>query len=153
MVFVALLKNKMRLTSRHFKFKIPLNCTDGTTLPQNGIYKKQNTGTKLNKSISCAHNILPKNAFNSPNDHENVVHYLFSCGLPLINWIGMLCRKAQGQYRNVPVPVAAYNLKSNVPLQKSLYRNESPLKLYWRIVSHFSYKVSIFSSNIIILLY
>ena len=85
MVFVALLKNKMRLTSRHFKFKIPLNCTDGTTLPQNGIYKKQNTGTKLNKSISCAHNILPKNAFNSPNDHENVVHYLFSCGLPLIN--------------------------------------------------------------------
>jgi hypothetical protein len=45
-------------TSRNFKFKIPLNCTDGTTLPQYGIYKKQNTGTKLNKSISCAQNLL-----------------------------------------------------------------------------------------------
>jgi hypothetical protein len=47
MVFVAHLKNKMRFTSRKCKFKIPLNCT----LPQYGIYKKQNTGTKLNKSI------------------------------------------------------------------------------------------------------
>jgi len=28
-------------------------------LPQYGIYKKQNTGTKLNKSISSTHNILP----------------------------------------------------------------------------------------------
>ena len=45
MVFVAHLKNKMRFTSRNFKFKIPLNCTDGTTLPQYGIYKKQKTGT------------------------------------------------------------------------------------------------------------
>jgi hypothetical protein len=51
---------------------------------------------------------------------------------------------SQGQYRNVPVSVAAYNLKSSVLLQKSFYRNESPLKLYWRIVSHFSYKVSFF---------
>ena len=89
MVFVALLKNKMRLTSRHFKFKIPLNCTDGTTLPQNGIYKKQNTGTRLNKSMSSAHNILLKNTFNSPNDHEYFVHYLFTWGLPLINWYTM----------------------------------------------------------------
>ena len=40
--------------------------------------------------------------------------------------------------------VAAYNLKSSVLLQKSFYRNESPLKLYLRIVSHFSYKVSFF---------
>jgi hypothetical protein len=76
-------------TSRNFKFKIPLNCTDGTTLPQYGIYKKQNTGTKLNKSISSAHSILPKNAFSSPNDHENFVHYLFTWGLPLINWYPM----------------------------------------------------------------
>jgi hypothetical protein len=53
---------------RKFKFKISLNCTDGTTLPQYGIYEKQNTGTKPNKSISSAHSILPKNAFNSPND-------------------------------------------------------------------------------------
>ena len=74
MVFVAHLKYKMRFTYRNFKFKIPLNCTDGTTLPQYGIYKKQNTGTKLNKTISSAHNILPENAFNSSNDHENVVH-------------------------------------------------------------------------------
>ena len=62
MVFVAPLKNKMRFTSRNFKFKIPLNCTDGTTLPQYGICKNKNTGTKLNKSISSAHSILPKNA-------------------------------------------------------------------------------------------
>jgi hypothetical protein len=47
MVFVAHLKYKMRFTYRNFKFKIPLNCTDGTTLPQYRIYKKQNTGTKL----------------------------------------------------------------------------------------------------------
>ena len=74
MVFVAHFKKKKRFTSRNFKFKIPLNCTDGTTLPQYGIYKKQNTGTKLNKSISSAHNILQENAFNSSNDHENCVH-------------------------------------------------------------------------------
>ena len=74
MVFVAHFKKKKRFTSRNFKFKIPLNCTDGTTLPQYGIYKKQNTGTKLNKSISSAHNILPENAFSSSNDHENCVH-------------------------------------------------------------------------------
>jgi hypothetical protein len=48
-----------------------LNCTDGITLPQYGIYKKQNTVKKLNNSISSAHNILPENAFNSSNDHEN----------------------------------------------------------------------------------
>jgi hypothetical protein len=120
---------------------------------KNGIYKKQNTGTKLNKNISFPHNILPKNVFNSPNDHENVVHYLFTWGLPLINWIGMLCRKTQGQNRNVPVPLAAYNLKSNVLLQKSFYRNESPwnhTEELWVILvikSHF------FSSNITILLY
>ena len=89
MVFVAHLKYKMRFTSRNFKFKIPLNCTDGNTLPQYGTYKKKNTGTKLNKSISSAHNILPKNAFNSPNDHENFVHYLFTWRLPLINWYPM----------------------------------------------------------------
>jgi hypothetical protein len=29
------------------------------------------------------------------------------------------CRKTQGQYRNVPVPVAAYNLKSNVFCRKA----------------------------------
>jgi hypothetical protein len=52
------------------------------TLPQYGIYKKQNRGTKLSKNISSAHSILPKNAFNSPNDHENFVHYLFAWGLP-----------------------------------------------------------------------
>ena len=34
MVFVAHLKNKMRFTYINFKFKIPLNGTDGTTLPQ-----------------------------------------------------------------------------------------------------------------------
>ena len=39
MVFVAHLKNKMRFKYRNFKFKISLNCTDGTTLPQYGIYK------------------------------------------------------------------------------------------------------------------
>ena len=88
MVFVAHLKKK-RFTSRNVKFKIPLNCTNGTTLPQYGIYKKQITGTKLNKSISSAHNILPKNAFNSHNDHEQFVHYLFTWGLPLINWYPM----------------------------------------------------------------
>ena len=55
---------------------MPLNCTVLYTLPQYGIYKKQNTGTKLNKNISSAHNILPKNTFNSSNDHENCVHYL-----------------------------------------------------------------------------
>ena len=32
----------------------------GTTRPQYGIYKKQNTGAKLNKSISSAHNIMLK---------------------------------------------------------------------------------------------
>ena len=89
MVFVAHLKNKMRFTYRNFRFTIPLNCKDGTTLPQYEIYQKQNTGTKLNKSISSADNILPKNAFNSPNDHEHFVHYLFSRGLPLINWYHM----------------------------------------------------------------
>jgi uncharacterized protein (DUF486 family) len=53
-----------------------------------------NTGTKLNKSISSAHSILPKNAFSSPNDHENFVHYLFTWGLPLINWYPMVkCRR------------------------------------------------------------
>jgi hypothetical protein len=31
MVFVAHLKYKMMFTYRNFKFKIPLNCTDGTT--------------------------------------------------------------------------------------------------------------------------
>ena len=41
MVFVAHLKNKMRFTYRNFKFKIPLNCTDGTTLPQYGIYNQR----------------------------------------------------------------------------------------------------------------
>ena len=89
MVYVAHLKNKMRFTYRNFKFKILLHCTDGTTLPQYGIYKKQNTGTKLNKSISSAHSILPKNSFNSPNDHAHFVHYLFSWVLPLINWFPM----------------------------------------------------------------
>jgi hypothetical protein len=53
------------------------------------MVKKQNTGTKLNKSISSAHSILPKNAFSSPNDHGNFVHYLFTWGLPLINWYPM----------------------------------------------------------------
>jgi hypothetical protein len=117
MVFVAHLKYKMRFTYRNFKFKIPLNCTDGTTLPQYRIYKKQNTGTKLNKSISSAHSILPKNGFNSPNEHENGVHYLFTWGCHYST--GILCRKTQGQYRNLPVPVAAYNLKSNVFCRKA----------------------------------
>jgi hypothetical protein len=35
------------------------NFEEKKTLPQYGIYKKQNTGTKRNKSISSAHNILP----------------------------------------------------------------------------------------------
>ena len=84
MVFVAHLKNKMRFTYRNFKFKIPLNVR--TVLH---FHKKQNTGTKLNKNISSAHSILPKNAFNSPNDHEHFLHYLFTWGLPLINWYPM----------------------------------------------------------------
>jgi hypothetical protein len=88
MVFVAHLKKK-RFTSRNFKFKIPLNCTDDTIFPQYGIYKKQSTGTKLNISISSAQSVLPENAFNSPNDHEKFVHYLFAWGLPLINWYPM----------------------------------------------------------------
>ena len=66
MVFVAHLKNKMRFAYRNFKFKIPRTCTDGTTLPQYGIYQKQNTGTKLNKSILSAHNILPKKRLQQP---------------------------------------------------------------------------------------
>jgi hypothetical protein len=99
MVFVAHLKYKMKFTYRNFKFKIPLNCTDGTTIPQCGIYKKQNTGTKLNKSISSAHNILPKNAFNRSNDHENCVHYLFAWGLPLIDWYPMLKNTGSVQER------------------------------------------------------
>ena len=64
MVFVAHLKYKMRFTYRNFKFKIPLNCSDGTTLPQYGIYKKQNTGTKLNQRLSRAcivHLVIKKN--------------------------------------------------------------------------------------------
>jgi hypothetical protein len=89
MVFVAHLKYKMRFRYRNFKFKIQINCKDGTKLQQYGIYKKQITGTKLNKSISSAHSILPKNAFTSPNDHEHVVLYLFTWGLPLINWYSM----------------------------------------------------------------
>jgi hypothetical protein len=32
----------------------------------------------------------------------------------------ILCRKTQGQYRNVPVSVAVYNLKSSVFLQKRI---------------------------------
>ena len=59
MLFVAHLK-KMRFKSKNIKFKIPLNCRDGTMLPQCGIYKKQSTGTKLNKNISSAYSILPK---------------------------------------------------------------------------------------------
>jgi hypothetical protein len=70
-----------------------------TTIPQCGIYKKQNTGTKLNKSISSAHNILPKNAFNRSNDHENCVHYLFAWGLPLIDWYPMLKNTGSVQER------------------------------------------------------
>ena len=85
----------MRFKYRNFKFKISLNCTDGTTLPQYGIYKQQNTGTKLNKSISSAHSILPKNAFNIPNDHEHCVHYLCTWGLPLINWYPMSKHSSQ----------------------------------------------------------
>jgi len=60
-----------------------------TTRPQYGIYKKQNTGTKLNKGISSAHIIL-LNIFNSSTDHETFVHYLFACGLPLIDWFPMM---------------------------------------------------------------
>jgi hypothetical protein len=139
MVFVAHLKNKMRFSYRNFKFKLPLNCTDGTTLPQYGIYKKQNTGTKLNKSISSAHIIQPKNAFNSPNDHENAMHYLFTCGLPLINWYPMSKNTVSTEKRSF----VGSSLWSQIQciLQKNFYRNESPLKLYWRIVSHLSYKV------------
>ena len=51
MVFVAHLKNKMRFTYRNFKFKIPLNCTDGTTLPQYEIaLQKKN---ELHNISSC----------------------------------------------------------------------------------------------------
>ena len=133
----------MRFISRNSNFKIPLHCTDGITHPQYRICKKQNTGTKLNKSISSAHSILPQNAFNSSNDHDNFVHYLVAWGLPLIDWYPMLKNTRSVQERN---------LISNLFLQISFYRNESPLKLYWKIVSHFSYKVSFFL-NITILLY
>ena len=51
------LKKKKRFTSRNFKLKKTLKCTDGTTLPQYGIHNKQNTGTQLNKSISSANNL------------------------------------------------------------------------------------------------
>ena len=44
MVFVAHLKNKMRFTYRNFKFKIPLNCTDGTTLQKMEIIKSKIQG-------------------------------------------------------------------------------------------------------------
>ena len=73
---------KIRFVPRNFK--ILLNCTVGTTLPQYAIYKKQNTGTKQNKCISSAHSILPKNTFNSYIDHGKFAHYLFTLGLPLI---------------------------------------------------------------------
>jgi hypothetical protein len=107
MVFVAHLKYKMRFTYRNFKFKIP----------QYGIYKKQNTGTKLNKSISSTHSILPKNPFTSPNDHENFVHYLFTWGLPLINWYPMSKNTGSVQERTC----AGSSLSSQIQciLQKS----------------------------------
>ena len=41
MVFADHLKNKMWFISRNFKLKISLNCTDGTTLPQYGIYNQR----------------------------------------------------------------------------------------------------------------
>ena len=44
MVFVAHLKNKMRFTYRNFKFKIPLNCTDGTTLHNMEFTKSKTQG-------------------------------------------------------------------------------------------------------------
>jgi hypothetical protein len=72
MLFVAHLK-KMRFKSKNIKFKIPLNCRDGTMLPQCGIYKKQSTGTKLNKSISSAHNILPRKRFQQPQLTMNIL--------------------------------------------------------------------------------
>jgi hypothetical protein len=128
MVFVAHLKNKMMFTYRNFKFKIPLNCTDGTTLPQYGICKKQNTRTKLNKSISSAHSILPKSAFNSPDDHEHFVHYLFTWGLPLINWYPMSKTTGTVQERTYAGSSLLSQIQCN--LQKSFYRNESTLKLY-----------------------
>jgi hypothetical protein len=59
---------------------------DGTTFPQYGIYKKQNTGTKLNKRISSAHKIIPNNAFNSPNDHENCVQMHNAIRNKIVNW-------------------------------------------------------------------
>ena len=80
---------------------------------------------EFTKSKSSAHNILPKkNVFNSSYDHDNVVHQLFTWGLPLIDWFPML--KNTG---SVHLLETAYNLKSNVLLQISFYRNESSLKL------------------------
>jgi hypothetical protein len=38
-------KKKSEENSSTVRERVPLNCTDGTTLPQYGIYKKQNTGT------------------------------------------------------------------------------------------------------------
>ena len=68
MLILAHLKNKIRFISRNSKLKIPLNCTDGTTLRQYGIYR-------VNKSILSAHNFPTKKetTFNSSNDHENFV--------------------------------------------------------------------------------
>ena len=99
MVFAAHLKNKLWFISRNFKLKKSLNCTDGTTLPEYGIYKKQNTVTKLNKSISSATNNLKKSPFNSSNDHDNCVHHLFTWGLPLIDWFPTLKNTGSVQER------------------------------------------------------
>jgi len=44
MTIAVHLENKLRLVPRNLKLRIPLYCTNGTTLPQYGILKKQNTG-------------------------------------------------------------------------------------------------------------
>jgi len=43
MTIAVHLKNKIRFVSPNFKLRIPLNCTNGATLRQDGILKKQNT--------------------------------------------------------------------------------------------------------------
>ena len=67
--------SKMKFSDNKQKWQLLL--TYGTTLPPYGILKRQNTVTKLNKSISSAHNILSQKHFNSSNDLKIL------CVLPL----------------------------------------------------------------------
>ena len=141
MLFVAHLK-KMRFKSKNIKFKIPLNCRDVLCFHNVEFTKSKAQGQNWIKAFHLHITSYQENAFNNPNWPWTFCALPLYMGLPLINWYPM--SKTQGQYRNLLVPLAAYNLKSNVLLHTNFYRNESHLKLYWRIVSHFSYKVSFF---------